>query len=169
MTYVDQVLSWMPEVFKPQKKAFIALLGALMCFTGRATMRNLARCGAGSEKRLNRCASEDSDFLELNTRFLTRHKVISRNPQRVHEGSPQQAILIKATLPPQAPRPAWIRRKASGLTQPTGSCGSAHKLARRSRFSILPPTPWYGSFSLTSVPSAARGTTQDATCFMSPT
>ena len=47
MTYVDQVLSWMPQVFKPQKKAFIALLGALMCFTRRAMIRNLSRYGAG--------------------------------------------------------------------------------------------------------------------------
>ena len=34
-TYVDQDLSSMPRL----KKAFLALLGALMCFTGRATMR----------------------------------------------------------------------------------------------------------------------------------
>ena len=77
MTYVDRVLSWMPEVFKPQKKAFIALLGALMCFTGRATMRNLSRYGAGSEKRLRRWASEDFDFSELNMRLLSKHQVIS--------------------------------------------------------------------------------------------
>jgi hypothetical protein len=98
MTYVDQVLSWMPEVFKPQKKSFIALLGALMCFTGRATMRNLSRYGAGSEKRLRRWASEDFDFLEFNTRLLSRHQVISQNPQRVCAGSPSQAILIDATF-----------------------------------------------------------------------
>ena len=98
MTYVDQVLSWMPEVFKPQKKAFIALLGALMCFTGRATMRNLSRYGAGSEKRLRRWASEDFDFSELNTRLLSKHQVISRSPQRVRDGSPHQAIVIDATF-----------------------------------------------------------------------
>ena len=98
MTYVDQVLSWMPEVFKPQKKAFIALLGALMCFTGRATMRNLSRYGAGSEKRLRRWASEDFDFLEFNTRLLSKHRVISRSRQRLREGSPRQAIVIDATF-----------------------------------------------------------------------
>ena len=73
MTYVDQVLSWMPEVFMPQKKAFIALLGALICFTGRATMSNLARFGAGSEKRLKRWASEDFNFSELNMHLLSKH------------------------------------------------------------------------------------------------
>ena len=98
MTYVDQVLSWMPEVFKPQKKAFIALLGALMCFRGKATMRNLSRYGAGSEKRLRRWASEDFDFLEFNTRLLSKHQVISRSPQGVSEGAPRQAILIDATF-----------------------------------------------------------------------
>ena len=49
MTYVDRILSQMPDVFKPQKKAIIALLGALMCFSGRATMRNLSRYGAKSD------------------------------------------------------------------------------------------------------------------------
>lgn len=31
----------MTDVFKPQQKAILALLSALMCFSGRATMRNL--------------------------------------------------------------------------------------------------------------------------------
>lgn len=98
MTYVDHIFSWMPEVFKPQKKAFIALLGALMCFTGRATMRNLSRYGAGSEKRLRRWASEDFDFLKFNTRLLSKQQVISRSTQGISEGAPRQAILIDATF-----------------------------------------------------------------------
>ena len=69
-----------------------------MCFTGRATMRNLSRYGAGSEKRLRRWASEDFDFSELNTRLLSKHQVISRSSQRVREGSPHQAIVIDATF-----------------------------------------------------------------------
>ena len=98
MTYVDQVLSWMPEVFKPQKKAFIALLGALMCFTGRATMRNFLRYGAGSDKRLKRWSSKEFDFLMFNTLLLSEEKVISRSLQGVGEGSPRQAIVIDATF-----------------------------------------------------------------------
>ena len=50
MTYVSKILSQMTGIFKPQQKAIFALLGAQMCFSGRATMRNLSRYGAGSAK-----------------------------------------------------------------------------------------------------------------------
>ena len=61
-------------------------------------MRNLSRSGAGSEKRLRRWTSEDFDFLELNIRLLSKHQVVSRDPQRVGDGSPHQAIMIDATF-----------------------------------------------------------------------
>jgi len=98
MTYVDRILSFMPKVFKPQKKAIIALLETLMCFSGRATMRNLSRYGAGSEKRLKRWAFEDFDFLMFNTLLLSEQRVTSRSPQGVKKCSPRQAIVIDATF-----------------------------------------------------------------------
>jgi len=89
----------MPDVFKPQKKAIIALLGALMCFSGRATMRNLSRYGAGSEKRLRRWAHQEFDFLTFNSRLLSRHDVIERELLGVSkETGPRQLIVIDATF-----------------------------------------------------------------------
>ncbi len=99
MTYVDRILSQMPDVFKPQKKAIIALLGALMCFSGRATMRNLSRYGAGSEKRLRRWAHQEFDFLMFNSLLLSRHGVIERELLGVSkETGPRQLIVIDATF-----------------------------------------------------------------------
>ena len=71
MTYVSKILTQMTDVFKPQQKATLALLNALMCFSGRATMRNLARYDAGSVKRLRRWASVGFQFFDLNQRILT--------------------------------------------------------------------------------------------------
>jgi len=98
MTYVERILSSMPKVFKPQKKAIIALLGTLMCLSGRAAMRNLSKYGAGSEKWLRRWAYEDFDFLMFNTLLLSEQRVTSRSPQGVKKGSPRQAIVIDATF-----------------------------------------------------------------------
>ena len=66
MTYVSKILTQMTDVFKPQQKATLALLNALMCFSGRATMRNLARYDAGSVKRLRRWASVGFQLFDLN-------------------------------------------------------------------------------------------------------
>ena len=98
MTYVERIISSMPKVFKPQKKAIIAQLRALMCFSGRATMRNLARYGAGSDKRQGRWTSQEFDFLMFNTLLLSEEKVVSRSLPEVSEGSPRQAIVIDATF-----------------------------------------------------------------------
>ena len=43
MTYVFEILTQRLNLFKPQAKALFALLNALMCFSGRATMRNTSR------------------------------------------------------------------------------------------------------------------------------
>ena len=51
MTYVKKILTQMHGVFKPQQKAILALFSALMCFSGKATMRNLSRYGAGRGKK----------------------------------------------------------------------------------------------------------------------
>ena len=96
MTYVSKILSQMTGIFKPQQKAIFALLSAQMCFSGRATMRNLARYGAGSAKRLRRWATKGFDFYRLNEHLLSDTQALSfdrYDPQR-----PQQAILIDSTF-----------------------------------------------------------------------
>ncbi len=96
MTYVSKILSQMTGIFKPQQKAIFALLNAQMCFSGRATMRNLARYGAGSAKRLRRWATKGFDFYRLNEHLLSDTQALSfdqEDPQR-----PQQAILIDSTF-----------------------------------------------------------------------
>ena len=96
MTYVSKILSQMTGIFKPQQKAIFALLGAQMCFSGRATMRNLSRYGAGSAKRLRRWATKGFDFYRLNEHLLSYTQALSfdqDDPQR-----PQQAILIDSTF-----------------------------------------------------------------------
>ena len=96
MTYVSKTLSQMTGIFKPQQKAIFALLGAQMCFSGRATMRNLSRYGAGSAKRLRRWATKGFDFYRLNEHLLSDTQALSfdqDDPQR-----PQQAILIDSTF-----------------------------------------------------------------------
>ena len=96
MTYVSKILSQMTGIFKPQQKAIFALLGAQMCFSGRATMRNLSRYGAGSAKRLRRWATKGIDFYRLNEHLLSDTQALSfdqDDPQR-----PQQAILIDSTF-----------------------------------------------------------------------
>ena len=96
MTYVSKILSQMTGIFKPQQKAIFALLGAQMCFSGRATMRNLSRYGAGSAKRLRRWATKGFDFYRLNEHLLNDTQALSfdqDDPQR-----PQQAILIDSTF-----------------------------------------------------------------------
>ncbi len=72
MTCVSRTLAQMNKVFKPQQKAFTALLGALTRFRGKATMRNLSRYGAGSERQLRRWASQAFNFIELNRLHLAR-------------------------------------------------------------------------------------------------
>ena len=86
----------MTGIFQPQQKAIFALLGAQMCFSGRARMRNLARYGAGSAKRLRRWATKGFDFYRLNEHLLSDTPALSvdqDDPQR-----PQPAILIDSTF-----------------------------------------------------------------------
>ncbi len=98
MTCVSRTLAQMNQVFKPQQKAFTAFLGALMRFRGKATMRNLSKYGAGSERKLRRWASHVFNFIDLNRMHLSREKVIKRTPHGIEKGSPKQAILIDATF-----------------------------------------------------------------------
>ena len=130
MTYVSKILSQMPGVLKPQQKAILALLSALMCFSGRATMRNLARYGAGSAKRLRRWASEGFDFFKLNELLLSETLAISFD-QRENE-RPRQAILIDATFT------AKSGKHIEGLNFfHNGSCKSKYKLQRGLEFNLI--------------------------------
>jgi len=112
MTYVSEILAQMTDVFKPQQKAILALLSALMCFSGRATMRNLSRYGAGSPKRLRRWASQEFGYLNFNLRLLDKHQVIINDPQPMVDKPKRlnQAILIDATF----------LRKSGGNTEGLG-------------------------------------------------
>lgn len=96
MTYVSEILAQMTDVFKPQQKAIWALLNALMCFSGRATMRNLARYNAGSAKRLRRWASQTFNFFALNQHILEREGVMS--DEQTSASGARNAILIDATF-----------------------------------------------------------------------
>ena len=130
MTYVSKILAQMTGVFKPQQKAILALLNALMCFSGRATMRNLARYGAGSAKRLRRWASEDFDFFKLNALLLNETMAISFN--QIEDERPRQAILIDATFT------AKSGRHTEGLNFfHNGSCASGNKLQRGLEFTLI--------------------------------
>lgn len=59
-------------------------------------MRNLARYGAGSAKRLRRWASEDFDFFKLKELLLSETLAISFDLRE--DERPRQAILIDATF-----------------------------------------------------------------------
>ena len=96
MTCVFEILTQRLNLFKPQAKALFALLNALMCFSGRATMRNLSRYGAGSARRLRRWATEGFKFDQLNELLLVEHQVISFDEQ--DDERPRQAIAIDATF-----------------------------------------------------------------------
>ena len=96
MTCVFEILTQRLNLFKPQAKALFALLNALMCFNGRATMRNLSRYGAGSARRLRRWATEGFKFYQLNEVLLDDHQVISFDQQ--DDERPRQAIAIDATF-----------------------------------------------------------------------
>ena len=71
MTYVSEILAQMTDVLKPQQKAILALLRALMCFNGKATMRNLSRCRTGSPKRLRRWPSQELGWFHNGSRHST--------------------------------------------------------------------------------------------------
>ncbi len=130
MTYVSKIIAQMTGVFKPQQKAILALLNALMCFNGRATMRNLARYGAGSAKRLRRWASEDFDFFQLNELLLSETMAISFN--QLEDERPRQAILIDATFTTKS------GKYTEGLNFfHNGSCASKNKLQRGLEFNLV--------------------------------
>lgn len=130
MTYVSKILAQMTGVFKPQQKAILALLSALMCFSGRATMRNLSRYGAGSAKRLRRWASEDFDFFKLNEQLLSETMAISFN--QLEDERPRQAILIDATFT------AKSGKHTEGLDFfHNGSCTSKDKLQHGLEFNLV--------------------------------
>ena len=123
MTYVSEILAQMTDVFRPQQKAILALLSALMCFSGRATMRNLSRYGAGSPKRLRRWASQEFGYLNFNLRLLDKHQVIINDPQPMVDKPKRlnQAILIDATFLRKSGRNTeglgWFHNGSSRSTQ----------------------------------------------------
>ena len=113
----------MTDVFKPQQKAILALLSALMCFSGRATMLNVSRYAAGRQKRLRRWASQEFGYLNFNLRLLDKHQVIINDPQPMVDKPKRlnQAILIDATFLRKSGRNTeglgWFHNGSSRSTQ----------------------------------------------------
>jgi hypothetical protein len=67
---VRAIMTQMPFVFKPQIDFMVDLFGALKAFSGRATMRNLSRYGAGSESRVARWCRKQFKFKAFNLSML---------------------------------------------------------------------------------------------------
>lgn len=75
MTFVSTILHQIPDISKPRLSFLLGLFAALHCFTGRATMLNLARHGAGSPRRLHRWFSQPFDWSSLNWLMLDHTRV----------------------------------------------------------------------------------------------
>ena len=70
MTYVEEIMHQMPRVFKPQVKFMLDLFAATQAFSGRATMANLSRYGAGSPQRLGYWSRKHFAFAAFNMALL---------------------------------------------------------------------------------------------------
>lgn len=66
MTFVSSIVDGFSFLSKPRRDFLLALYGALLGFVGRATLRNLARFGAGSERRLARHFARSLQWATLN-------------------------------------------------------------------------------------------------------
>ena len=63
VTCLFEIITQRLNLFNLQAKTLFALLNALMCFSGRATIRKLSRYGAESARRLRRWATESLNFI----------------------------------------------------------------------------------------------------------
>lgn len=97
MTYVDDSMHQMDGLYKPQRDFMADLFGALFVFSGRATMRNLSRYGAGSERRLARWCRRPFDFTDFNLLMLSAAGVTR---QRL-------CAVIDATFLPKSGKHTW--------------------------------------------------------------
>ena len=70
MTYVEEIKNQIPGVYKPQVKFIFDLFAAQQTFSGRATMANLSRYGAGSERRQAFWCRQAFDFAAFNLALL---------------------------------------------------------------------------------------------------
>ena len=77
MTCVDTIMTQMPDIFKPQRRFMCCLIAALQAFSGRATMANLSRYGAGSERTLARWSRQTFDFTGFNLSLLDSQEILS--------------------------------------------------------------------------------------------
>jgi hypothetical protein len=66
MTFVSTIVQRFSFLSKPRRDFLLALYGALLCFVGRATMRNLSRFGSGNERRLSRHFAQRLEWATLN-------------------------------------------------------------------------------------------------------
>ena len=70
MTFVCDIIDKFPGLNKPQSKFLADLFDAFMRCSGRATMTNLARFGAGSPRRIARWFSRPFDWSAFNIHAL---------------------------------------------------------------------------------------------------
>jgi len=72
MTNVENIMKQMPFVYKPQIQFMLDFFEAMAAFIGRATMANLSRYGAGSERRIARWSRHwhGFDFMLFNMFLL---------------------------------------------------------------------------------------------------
>lgn len=77
MTYVESIMNEMPETNKPQREAMAALFMAIQAASGRATMLNLSRYGAGSPRRLARWARRAFNFIHFNMALLASADILN--------------------------------------------------------------------------------------------
>ncbi len=70
MTSIEQILSQMPGIAKPQRNFLVSLFGAYCLFQGRANMTNLHRYGAPSPRTQSRWHRRRFDFADFNLRLL---------------------------------------------------------------------------------------------------
>lgn len=78
MTYVEDIMHQMTRVFKPQVKFMLDLFTAMQAFSGRATMANLRRYGAGSERRQSFWSRKSFAFAAFNMALL-QHSGVLKN------------------------------------------------------------------------------------------
>ena len=118
VTCVDTIMSQMPRVFKPQRRFMISLIAAMQAFSGHATMANLSRYGAGSERRIARWGRKGFDFTRFNMKMpesegVLEHRLVAAlDPSFIPTAGKHTWEL--ASSPSAALKKIW-RHKPSGL------------------------------------------------------
>ena len=76
MTFVDQILTQMSGVAKPQRRFMLAFLGAMTAFVGKANMTNLHRLEAPCPRTQARWHKVDFNWIDFNIRICINQNVL---------------------------------------------------------------------------------------------